>query len=403
MVVPTGMPEFADADAGREERSRAHPHPRGSAGALSPCWRGWIDPASRSFGRLPRVFAGCRCHSAVAQADVDTYQCSNFRLGADAVRRNRPGSADSRARCDGGRGESGRRARPAGRGTAGVGAGGAGAAASPTGSPGSRRGRAGGACPPRRWTPALARARLLDEVVALDRRQPEFTQTFWQYLDKRITPQRIERARRLLAEHSDLLEATTAGSAYNRASSSPSGRWRATSAISPGRIRRSRRSRRWPSTSAAPPSSASSSWPCCRASTTATSPSAATGSWAGALGQPQFIPTTYRRFAVDGDGDGRRDLWGSLPTSSPPPPTTSPPRAGTASGPGAARFALPPGFDLTLSGLETQKPLAEWQRLGVRDADGQILPVVDLSGLAGLPGGIAGGPALLVYPNFRAS
>ncbi len=247
----------------------------------------------------------------------------------------------------------------------------------------------------------LGRARLLDEVIALDRKQPEFSQTFWQYLDKRVTAQRIERARRLLDDHRGLLEAT-----YQRFGVQPrflvafwalesnfgdfTGSHSAVSAIATLAFD-DRRAGFFREQLLALLQSIDDG----------DIPAAATGSWAGALGQPQFIPTTYRRFAVDGDGDGRRDLWGSLADV-----FASTANYLAASGWDGERtwgreVRLPASFDLTLSGLETQKPLAEWQRLGVRGADGRALPAVDLSASLVLPGGIAGGPALLVYPNFR--
>lgn len=247
----------------------------------------------------------------------------------------------------------------------------------------------------------LAHARLLDEVIALDRKQPEFSQTFWQYLDKRVTPQRIERARLLLAEHRGLLDATqrrfgvqprfvVAFWALESNFGDFTGSHPAVSALATLAFD-DRRSGFFREQLLALLQSIDDG----------DIPAAATGSWAGALGQPQFIPTTYRRFAVDGDGDGRRDLWGSHADV-----FASAANYLAASGWDGERtwgreVRLPPNFDLTLSGLETQKPLAEWQRLGVRDVDGRSLPAVDLSASLLLPGGIAGGPALLVYTNFR--
>ena len=247
----------------------------------------------------------------------------------------------------------------------------------------------------------LGQARLLDEVIALDRKQPEFSQTFWQYLDKRVTPQRIDRARRLLAEHRGLLEATqrrfgvqprfvVAFWALESNFGDFTGSHSAVSALATLAFD-DRRSGFFREQLLALLQSIDDG----------DIPAAATGSWAGALGQPQFIPTTYRRFGVDGDGDGRRDLWGSLADV-----FASTANYLAASGWDDERtwgreVRLPANFDLTLSGLETQKPLAEWKRLGVRDADGRALPSADLSASLLLPGGVAGGPALLVYPNFR--
>jgi membrane-bound lytic murein transglycosylase B len=248
---------------------------------------------------------------------------------------------------------------------------------------------------------ALGQARLLEEVVALDRKQPEFSQTFWQYLDKRVTPQRIERARRLLAEHRGLLEATqrrfgvqprfvVAFWALESNFGDFTGSHSAVSALATLAFD-DRRSGFFREQLLALLQSIDDG----------DIPAAATGSWAGALGQPQFIPTTYRRFGVDGDGDGRRDLWGSLADV-----FASAANYLAASGWDGERtwgreVRLPANFDLTQSGLETQKPLAEWKRLGVRDAGGGALPSADLSASLLLPGGVAAGPALLVYPNFR--
>lgn len=254
---------------------------------------------------------------------------------------------------------------------------------------------------PRTLDATLPNARLLDEVIALDRKQPEFGQTFWQYLDKRVTPQRIERARRLIGEHDALLRAI-----HGRFGVQPrfivafwalesnfgdfTGSHPAVSAIATLAFD-DRRSGFFREQLLALLQSIDEG----------DVPAAATGSWAGALGQPQFIPTTYRRHGVDGDGDGRRDLWGSLADV-----FASTANYLAASGWDGERtwgreVRLPQNFDLTLSGLETQKPLAEWQRLGVRDVDGRALPAADLSASLVLPGGVAGGPALLVYPNFR--
>ncbi|MBL8660356.1 MAG: lytic murein transglycosylase [Rhodospirillales bacterium] len=248
---------------------------------------------------------------------------------------------------------------------------------------------------------ALSGITPLDRVLELDRRQPEFSQTFWQYLDKRVTEQRIERGRQMLTEHADLLEATArrhgvqprfivAFWALESNFGDYTGNDPAVAAIATLAYDKRRSSFFREQLLAL-----------LEEMDDGDIPLHATGSWAGALGQTQFIPTTYRRYAVDADGDGRRDLWGSLADVF----------ASTANYLAAAGWddrrtwgrevSLPAKFDLTLSGLETEKPLAEWQRLGVRGADGQDLPAVDLTASLILPGGLAGGPALLVYPNFR--
>ncbi|MGQ7959358.1 lytic murein transglycosylase [Pseudomonas sp. SP16.1] len=124
------------------------------------------------------------------------------------------------------------------------------------------------------------------------------------------------------------------------------------------------------------------------------------GSWAGAMGQTQFMPTTYNQHAVDFDGDGRRDLWGSSTDA-----LASAAHYLQASGwqpgqPWGFEVRLPAGFDYALADPEQRRSLAEWAELGVRP----LLP----SGVAAsaranlsLPAGHRG-PAFLLLDNFRS-
>ena len=94
------------------------------------------------------------------------------------------------------------------------------------------------------------------------------------------------------------------------------------------------------------------------------------GSWAGAMGQSQFMPSSFVNYAVDYDGDGRRDIWRTQTdvfASAANYLTQAGWRAGETWG---RHVALPAGFDHALSGLEVTKTLAEWQALGLRRADG---------------------------------
>ncbi|MGF1475203.1 MAG: lytic transglycosylase domain-containing protein [Geminicoccaceae bacterium] len=122
------------------------------------------------------------------------------------------------------------------------------------------------------------------------------------------------------------------------------------------------------------------------------------GSWAGAMGQTQFMPTTYLNHAYDLDGDGRADIWTSLPDS-------------FAS---MANFLSVLGWDkeyiwgreVSLPGgplpvgLDTTLRLAEWQKKGVRRTNGADLPQVDIGASLIMPDQPEG-PAFLVYDNFR--
>ncbi len=124
------------------------------------------------------------------------------------------------------------------------------------------------------------------------------------------------------------------------------------------------------------------------------------GSWAGAMGQPQFMPTTFLRFAVDGDGDGRRDIWNSLPdvfASMAHYLRRQGWRSGFRWG-REVRLSRPPRESWL--GLERREPLARWRARGVRRADGGPLPRAAVDASLLMPDGPSG-PAFLVYDNFR--
>ncbi len=124
------------------------------------------------------------------------------------------------------------------------------------------------------------------------------------------------------------------------------------------------------------------------------------GSWAGAMGHTQFIPTSFEAHAVDFAGDGRRDVWSADPSDALASTASYLRHFGWRRGePAAIRVALPAGFDYTLADDETRKTPAEWEALGVRRAGGGALPPSDSVTLL-LPAG-ARGPAFAAYPNFR--
>lgn len=127
-----------------------------------------------------------------------------------------------------------------------------------------------------------------------------------------------------------------------------------------------------------------------------------TGSWAGAMGQVQFIPSTFLGHAVDADGDERRDLWNSLPDIFSSAANFLSNLGWNDQETWGREVTLPAGFDLELVGFQTKKPIKSWQALGVRRADGRNLPQADVEGSLVLPAGHKG-PAFLVYGNFRAT
>lgn len=126
-----------------------------------------------------------------------------------------------------------------------------------------------------------------------------------------------------------------------------------------------------------------------------------TGSWAGAFGQTQFMPSTFLRIAVDFDGDGRRDLVDSVPDALASTANFLR-RSGYIPGqPWGYEVKLPPNFDASLAGRKNRHNISHWATLGVRLPNQQPLPnTLPHAGLL-LPAGPKG-PAFLVGKNFDA-
>ena len=125
------------------------------------------------------------------------------------------------------------------------------------------------------------------------------------------------------------------------------------------------------------------------------------GSWAGAFGHTQFMPSTYARIAVDFDGDGRRDLVGSIPDALASTANYLK-RSGWRTGQAWGReVVLPAGFDTSVNGRQARRPLSSWLARGVKPADGLALASSDDPTALLLPAG-KDGPAFLVHRNFDA-
>ena len=130
-------------------------------------------------------------------------------------------------------------------------------------------------------------------------------------------------------------------------------------------------------------------------------PEGLTGSWAGAFGHTQFMPTTYQRIAVDGDGDGRRDLVGSIPDALASTANYLK-KAGWRTGePWGYEVKLPANFDISLAGRKNKRALNDWIARGVTRIDGAAIVPEDKQAGVLLPAGIEG-PAFLVFRNFDA-
>lgn len=124
------------------------------------------------------------------------------------------------------------------------------------------------------------------------------------------------------------------------------------------------------------------------------------GSWAGAMGQSQFMPSSYLSFAVDYDGDGRRDIWTSLPDIFASMANYLANAGWNDSYTWGREVRMPSSLGGEVLGLDAGKPLPAWQRLGVRRADGRSLPAVPIEASL-LSTDDGAGPAYLVYDNFR--
>jgi len=125
------------------------------------------------------------------------------------------------------------------------------------------------------------------------------------------------------------------------------------------------------------------------------------GSWAGAMGQNQFMPSSFLAYAVDGNGDGRRDIWGSVPDVFASTANYLR-RVGWQSGQSWGREVhLTARFNRALVNDRRYRTVNQWSRLGVRRLDGGALPNSTILGRVIMPIR-SGGRAFLVYKNFRA-
>ncbi len=125
------------------------------------------------------------------------------------------------------------------------------------------------------------------------------------------------------------------------------------------------------------------------------------GSWAGAFGHTQFMPSTYLRLAVDFDGDGRRDLVGSIPDALASTANFLARGGWHAGEPWGYELRLPKGFDAGMAGRRNRRALSEWASRGVRRVNGDALDGPAAGAAVLLPAG-ANGPAFIVFRNFDA-
>ena len=247
---------------------------------------------------------------------------------------------------------------------------------------------------------ALRGAQYLPHVIELDHQQPEHTTTLSSFLQKVVTPQKIADGRAQLSDNWPLLSKV-----YQRFRVQPRfvvalwavesdfgkvmGNYSVVSSLATLAYDGRRSSYFRPELIAALRIIDEGN----------VQTEAMLGSWAGAMGQCQFMPTTFLNFAVDFDGDGRRDIWsdradvlGSIANYIA--------QLGWRGDQGWGRaVTVPLDFDQRLAGLETRRSTSDWSRMGVRPTDAAALPATEASLV--IPDG-GDGTALLVYDNFRA-
>jgi len=124
------------------------------------------------------------------------------------------------------------------------------------------------------------------------------------------------------------------------------------------------------------------------------------GSWAGAMGHTQFMPSSFARFAVDYNHDGRRDIWSTLSDTMASIANYLAGSGWRDSEPWGKAVTLPPGFDVTPHKGQATQSLAAWQALGVRPLSGLPDQQRSLQASLLLPAG-ADGPAFLVCNNYQ--
>ena len=249
---------------------------------------------------------------------------------------------------------------------------------------------------------ALSDIAPIPRIIELDRDQPEFTLTFREYLERVVPQARIDRARARLEDNRALLNG--AANEYRVQARFIVALWGIESDF--GRLTGG-----FPVIDAL----ATLAFDGRRSAYFRTellhalaildaghiTPERMTGSWAGAMGQGQFMPSTFVNFAVDADGDGRRDIWDTQADVFASMANYLARLDWRDDQTWGREVRLPPGFDVALAGGKTIKRLGAWQALGVRRADGADLPTRQLRAGIVLPDG-EGGPAFAVYDNFRA-
>jgi len=239
------------------------------------------------------------------------------------------------------------------------------------------------------------------DIIRRDRNQNEFTKTIWDYLDTAVSEDRITRGRAALAKHAALFARIEAQ--YGVEKEVVAAIWGLESAY--GTFRGTTRTIEALATLAYDGRrGAFFEGELIAALQILQSGDVTadrmTGSWAGAMGHTQFMPSSYLAHAQDFGGKGRRDIWSDDPSDGLASAAAYLAHFGWKKGtPWGMEVRLPKGFDYDQTSERVKKPVADWLALGVRAADGRTLPDHGTASVL-LPGG-AHGAAFLIFDNFR--
>ena len=238
-------------------------------------------------------------------------------------------------------------------------------------------------------------------VIQKDRNQSEFTKQIWEYLDSAASDSRVRNGRDALRAHRSLLaeierrygvEAEVVPAVWGLESAYGSFRGSEPLIASLATLAfDGRRGRYFESQLIAALKIIQSG---------DVAPRRMTGSWAGAMGHTQFIPTSYLAYAVDFRGDGKRDIWSDDPTDALASTAAYLKRFGWTKGqPWGVEVKLPRGFDFSLTGEKIKKSPSNWAAMGVRDMSGARVPDHGRASIL-LPAG-AQGAAFMIFDNFH--
>jgi membrane-bound lytic murein transglycosylase B len=247
---------------------------------------------------------------------------------------------------------------------------------------------------------AFGNVRFISRVTAADSAQPEFTRAVWDYLDSAVSAQRVTRGQDRLLQARPAVDAAAArygvpaevlAAIWGMESNYGSNTGDIPTIDALASLGFEGRREAWARTQLLAALNILQNGDINRAQMI--------GSWAGAMGQTQFLPSSFLAYAVDADGDGRRDIWGSLPDVMASTANFLVKSGWQAGQPWGLEVRLPPGFDYALADGEQRKPASAWAELGVQSMNAAPLP--DLTDAAILLPAGASGPAFLVGPNFR--